>query len=215
MTVAENQYFLGSHYSAYTYCQRSLGNFVHVVVEETWVGDDSVSSQSLDTSAALEARERFVECYVTVRTDTAHEQVYTTCSFDSSFVSSAFCFQVFCITIEDVYVFLLDVDVAEEVVPHEWVVAFWMIFRKTYVFVHVESNNIFERYLTCLVQFNQSLVHAEWRRTSRATEDEWLFRSRISSVDFTSYIVCSPLRNRLIVVYDNYSHSFTFMILVN
>ena len=74
-----------------------------------------------------------------------------------------------------------------------------MIFRKTYIFVHVESYNVFERYLTFLVQFDQSLVHAEWRRTSRATQDEWLFRSWVSSVDFTSYIVSSPLRNRLIV----------------
>ena len=32
-----------------------------------------------------------------------------------------------------------------------------------YIFVHVESYYVFERYLTFLVQFDQGLVHAEWR----------------------------------------------------
>lgn len=39
-------------------------------------------------------------------------------------------------------------------------VAFWMIFRQAYIFVHIESNDILERYFSLLVQFYQRFVHA-------------------------------------------------------
>ena len=60
-------------------------------------------------------------------------------------------------------IFFLDVNVVEEVVPHERVVAFWVINWQTYVFIHVESDYILERNFSLFVQLNQSFVHAEWR----------------------------------------------------
>lgn len=76
------------------------------------------------------------------------------------FVVGAFCFQVFGISIQDMYIFFLYINMVKKVFPHKCMVAFWMIFRQAYIFVHIESNDILERYFSLLVQFYQRFVHA-------------------------------------------------------
>lgn len=55
----------------------------------------------------------------------------------------------------------LDVDIAEEIGPHEGVVAFTVFLRQTNVLVHIEGDNVFEGYLALLVEADEFLVHAE------------------------------------------------------
>jgi hypothetical protein len=64
--------------------------------------------------------------------------------FNHLLIVSTFCEKVRSISVEDMNVFLLDVDVIEEVVPHKAVIAFWMTFRQSHIFVHVERNHILE-----------------------------------------------------------------------
>ena len=51
---------------------------------------------------------------------------------------------------------------AEEVVPHEAMVALGMILGEVHILVHVERNDVLERHLTGLVQGDQLSVHAQW-----------------------------------------------------
>ena len=159
---AYEEHFLGIHHCADTNGQCLLWNEAKVVVEETAVGVDSVCGQRLDTSARREGRTWLVESEVTVRTDTAHEEVDTTCLCNHFLVVVALCHEVRSVTIEDVYVLRLDVDVVEEVVPHEAVVAFWVINRQFYILVHVERDDVLERNLAGAAHVNQVAVQSEW-----------------------------------------------------
>ena len=62
------------------------------------------------------------ECEVSVGTDTTHEKVDATCFLNHLLVVVALCDEVGSVTVEDVNILGFDVDVAEEVVPHEAVV---------------------------------------------------------------------------------------------
>ena len=62
---------------------------------------------------------------------------------------------------------LLNINVREEVIPHERVITLWMTFRKTDVFVHIERYDMLKRHLTSLISFDKSLVHAKRRRPCR------------------------------------------------
>ena len=106
---------------------------------------------------------RLVESDVSVRTDAAHEEVDTACSLDGSLVLSAFCSEVSGVAIQDVDVFLLDVDVREEVVPHEAMVAFGVLFRQSDILVHIESDDVCKRNLAGLVHLDEMLVESERR----------------------------------------------------
>ena len=58
-------------------------------------------------------------------------------------------------------ILFLDVDVAEEVVPHKAMIALRMFLGEVHILVHVERNDVLERYLACLVQGNQLSVHSQ------------------------------------------------------
>ena len=96
-----------------------------------------------------------------VGANAAEEQIHAAGSLHAGFVGSTFSFQVFSIAVEDVYILRLDVDVAEEVVPHERMIAFGMFFRQADVFIHIERDDVLERYHALLVQLNQVFVHTQ------------------------------------------------------
>ena len=53
--------------------------------------------------------------------------------------------QISGITIQDIGIFRFDIDMAEEIIPHKRIITFGMFFRQTYIFVHIESNDVLER----------------------------------------------------------------------
>ena len=208
VAVADDEHFLSVKHCANANGEGRLGHLVYIALEEAAVGDNCIGGEALLTGAALEAGERLVESDVAVGTNTAHEEVDTASSLDGSFVGSALCYNIFCVTIEDVYVLLLDVDMAEEVVPHEAVVAFGMLFGQTYIFVHVEGDNIFEAHLTGLVKLNEVLVEAQRTTASGATQHERLLGSGVCGVNATCYILGGPNRKGSVIRLNNYSHFF-------
>ena len=115
----------------------------------------------------------------------------------------ALCLQVLSIAIEDMDILFLDVDVAEEVVPHEAMVALRMILGEVHILVHVERDDVLERQLASLVQGYQLSIHPQ-RRTSRWTAElKGLISRRLCFVDTLGYIVCSPLRHLFVVGFNN------------
>ena len=101
-----------------------------------------------------------------------------------------------------------DVDLVEEVGPHEGVVALFMVSWNATVFVHVESHDIAEGYFAVLIKLDQVSVHAKWRASCRASEHEGALRGGFCLVDACSYIVCRPSRHIIIVLLNNKSHGF-------
>ena len=89
---------------------------------------------------------------------TAQEELNATklCNFSLVFV--AFLLQIGRIAVEDVYVGRVDVDVAEEVLPHEAVVRLGMVARQANVLVHVERHDVLERQPVLLMQRNQGCI---------------------------------------------------------
>ena len=127
-----------------------------------------------------------------IRTDTTQEQVYATDRFHASLIRRTLSLQILGVTIQDIYVLRFDIDMTEEIIPHERMIAFRMIFRKTDILIHIESDHILERYDTLLVQFNQVLVHTQWRRSGRQAQYEWFFSGWIRGFDLRCYIIGSP-----------------------
>src|SRR5574344_534310 len=73
VTATYKKYLLGVHHSANAYSECLLGHETQVVVEETAVGMDGVSSKGLDASARSQGRTRLIESEVSVRTNSTHE----------------------------------------------------------------------------------------------------------------------------------------------
>ena len=119
VTIANEEDFLGSHYSADTNCEGLLGHEIDIVVEEARIGYDGVGSQRLDMSKAIERRAWLVESKMAIGTNATHEKMNATSSSNSLLIISTFSIQVFGISVEDMNVLRLDVDVAEEILPHE------------------------------------------------------------------------------------------------
>lgn len=64
-----------------------------------------------------------------VRTDAAKEEVYASSLAYESFVVVALGDEVWSVAVQNMHILRFDVYVAEEVVPHEAVVAFRVVFR--------------------------------------------------------------------------------------
>ena len=167
MTIHHDQYLLGIEHRAYTHRNGCLRHLVHVVVEETGVGDDRIGRQRLHACARAEGRARLVEGDVSVRTDTTQEEIHATYSLHACLVACALSLHILGVAVEDVHILRLDVDMAEEIVPHERVIAFGVLFRQAYVLIHVEGNHVLERDHSLLVQLDQVLIHTQRRRAGR------------------------------------------------
>ena len=152
VAIYDNHHFPCAEHSAYTYGQRCFGHFVYIVVKEAGVGNHGVGSQRFLTGTRRQGRARFVESDVSVGTDTTHEEVDTAVRLDFFLITCTFGIEVGSVAVQDIGIFRLDIDVAEEVVPHKGIVAFRVFLRQAYIFVHVESHYVLERYNTFFVQ---------------------------------------------------------------
>ena len=79
---------------------------------------------------------------MSVRTDTAQEQVDATSFLNHLLVVSALGGQVLGVSVQDVDVLLGAVNMVEQVAGHERVIAFWMLLGQAYVLVHVECQHV-------------------------------------------------------------------------
>ena len=84
-------------------------------------------------------------------------------------VTSTLSYQVRRITVEDIHVLLADVNMAEEIIPHEAVITLRVLFGQVHVLVHVERYDIAEGYFSGLVEFDEFSIHTERRTTGRKT----------------------------------------------
>ena len=103
MTVNHDEHFLRIHDGAYTYGEGCLRHFIDIIVEETAVGDNGVGRQLFLTRAAGKRRTRFVERDMSVRADTAEEQMNTAELLDLRLITCALGLQVRSITVKDMY----------------------------------------------------------------------------------------------------------------
>ena len=129
---------------------------------------------------------------MSVGTNTSQEEVDTAYCFNGFLIIVTFLHKVGSITVEDVYIFLLNVDMTEEIRPHERMVALRMIFRKVYILVHVERDDVLEGDLTGFVHLDECAVETERRRTGRTSEYKRMFLCWIGSNDAISNVVGCP-----------------------
>ena len=144
MTIHQDHHLLSSHDSTHTYGESRLWHLVHVIVEETTVGDNRIRSQGLLTCTAGQAGTWLIESDMAIGTDTTKEEVDTTEFLYFLLVVGTLCSQIRRIAIEDMNIFLRTVDMVEQVCKHERVVALRMLYGQTYILVHIKGYNILE-----------------------------------------------------------------------
>ena len=193
VAIHHDHHLLGIHDGSYTNGQSGLGDFVDVVVKKTTVGDDGIGGEGLLTGAARQTGAGLIEGDMSVGAYATHEEVDASCCLNGFLVVLALCLQVLGIAIEDMDVLFLNVDVVEEVVPHEAMIAFGVLFGEVHVLVHVERDHVLERYLAGLVHGNQFSVHSQRGTAGWATEFKGLVCRWLGIVDTLGYVVGSPL----------------------
>ena len=203
MAVHEDEDFLGVHDGTDTDREGCLRNEIHVIVEEAAVGDDGVGGKGLLAGAAGEAGAGLVEGDVAVGADAAHEEVDAGGGGDGLFIIGALDFEVGGVAVQNMDVLLLDVDVAEEVIPHEGVVAFGMVFRQVDVLIHVEGDYVLEGDFAGLVQGDQFAVQAQGGAAGRAAQFEGFLGRGFGLVDSLGYVVRSPLGHFVVVRFND------------
>ena len=206
----EDDDLLGRKHGGNAYGQRRLRDQTCVAAEEAGVDLDGVGGQRLDARARLERREGLVEGQVAIFAHTAHEEVDAARLLDARLIVGALLDQVFGIAVENVDILGHDVDVAEEVVPHERVVALGMLLRQTHIFVHVEGDDVLERHLARLVEADKLLVGLQRRRAGREAQYEGRRGEFAFESNLLDDVTGSPLRYLLRGVFDNYSHGVSF-----
>ena len=141
-----------------------------------------------------------------VGTYTAEEQFDTPVRCYFGFIAGAFFFGVGSVAVEYIHVFRANIDVGEEIAPHERMVTLFVVFGQIAIFVHVESHDITERNDTFTVQFYQMFIHAQRRRPCGKTQYERFILCRFELIDARYHIISGPTRNGIIGWFDNQSH---------
>ena len=208
VAVDDEQHALGGHDGADADGEGCLRHEVDVVVEEARVGDDGVLGEGFHAGARGERRAGFVERDVSVGTHAAQEEVDAAVAGDFLLIAATFLAGVVGVAVEDVDVFAEDVDVVEEVAPHEGVVALLVVAGNTAVFVHVECYDVLERYLAFLAQLHQFAVHAQGRAAGGAAEHEGMFGGGICFVDAGCDVVGCPAGHFIVGGFDYKTHFF-------
>ena len=113
------------------------------------------------------------------------------------------CLEILGVAVKDMYVLLRAVDVVEEVVSHERVVALGMLLRQADILVHVESENVLERHTSLLASLSQILIHADRRRACGQAEHKLVIGCGVETVDSLNYMLCSPLRELFVVLFND------------
>ncbi len=132
------------HDGLYANGERHTRDFKGVVVEESRVVEHSVVCEGLDPRARGEGGTGLVERNVTIGSDTGHEKIDSAHSLDFGFVVIALGYEIRRVSVKNVDVLRLNIDVREKVVPHERVVRLRVRLGQSNVFVHVEGDYVLE-----------------------------------------------------------------------
>ena len=133
LVSARDQYhdFACVHDGADADRERLSGHQAHVVVEEARVGVYGLLGERLEARARDKTRAGLVEGNVAVGSDAADEELDATGGLDRRLELLALARQVASVAVQYVHIARIDVDVLEEVLKHERMVAFRMISRQT------------------------------------------------------------------------------------
>ena len=189
----EDQHLLGREHRAHADRQRGFRHERDVAAEEPGVDLDRVLRQGLEARAGVERRERLVEGDVSVFAHAAHEEVDAPGLDDARLVVGALLGQVVGVAVENVDVLRPDVDVLEEIVPHERVVAFGMLLGETHILVHVERDDVLERHFARLVAADQFLVGLQRGRAGRQPQHEGRRGVLLLVLDLGDDVIGGPL----------------------
>ena len=141
-----------------------------------------------------------------IGTDAAHKQMDAAIRSDLGLIGRTLLLQIGGIAVENVYIFGGNVDMREEIAPHEAVVALRMVFGNSDVFIHVEGHDMAERDPAGLVEVDQFLVRPDRGRAGRQTEYERFLRRRLEFVNPPGNVGRSPLRHLAIRFLNDQTH---------
>ena len=162
-TENNNHDLAGLQNGLHTDCQSHLRHLFEVIVEEAAVGEDSLVGQSLDARARGQARTGLVEGDVAILAYAGQEEVDAACRLDLGLVRDALGLEVGGVAVEDVDIARVNVYVREEVLPHEGVVALWVVPRDPDVFVLMSDR----KEQSDPVQLNGGGLEAESEKSKR------------------------------------------------
>ena len=203
---SQDKHLTGIHNSTDTYGE-SLGRYLRdIATKEARIHGNSVGREGLDACTRLERREGLVEGDMAILAYATHKEVDATRCNDSSLVGSTLRNEILGITVEDVYILLADIHMAEEVVPHKRVVALGVLLGKTYILIHIKGHYILERHLASLMQADKLTVGLQRCRACRKTQYEWFVCNSCLSLDLLDNVGSSPLGNLCTTILDDYSH---------
>lgn len=146
--------------------------------------------------------------------------MHASMAFHSGFELCTLLQQVLGVTVQDMHVFGRAIDVREEVLIHERMIRLGVVLGNAYIFIHIESDYVLERNLTCFIIFHQLLVHAQRRCAGWQTKHKWTRSCGLKSQDSFLDIKCRPLRHRVVILFDDDAHilllsSFFVVVVVN
>lgn len=105
---------------------------------------------------------------------------------------TAFSIDIRRITIQQVNISRLNINVIKEITVHEAMVAFRMIFWQANVLIHVESDNMFETYLARFMHLNQCFIGSKRCATGWQAEHKRTIGSRFKRIDTVYNMAGSP-----------------------
>src|SRR4030042_2513641 len=147
-----------------------------------------------------------------VRTNASEEKPYPSVFLYFFLIKNAFLFQILCISVQYVDVFGRNINMIQQVLVHKIMVAVRMIFRKAYVFIHIEGHYISERYLAFLMEFYQFVKSTDGRRSGGKTQNKRSGFYRISPSDLVCYVIGHPFTQFIIILVNYNSHGcFPFL----
>jgi len=110
-----------------TNSQGKLGNLADIAIEETGVGNNGFVGKGLDSGSGSKGRTGFVESNMTIGTNTSQEEFNTTNTSDLGLELLALFVKIGSVSVQNVDIFRLNINMLEKVVPHERVIRFRMV----------------------------------------------------------------------------------------
>ena len=107
VTIHHNHHLLGIHHCTYSDSKGCFWNQIYVIIKETAVGNNCISSQSFLTGTALKAGTWLIESDMTVGANATHEEVNAACGLNGFLIVLALCLKVLGIAIEDMDILFL------------------------------------------------------------------------------------------------------------
>lgn len=115
------------HDGPHSNCQRLFGHLGQVVIKEARIRNDCVMSKRLDSRPWHEGRPWFVERHVTIRPNSSHKQLYAASFRDLLLILVALIGQIVRISVQNVDILWLNVDMFKKIGPHVVVIAFMVL----------------------------------------------------------------------------------------